>query len=508
MFRVIPSRRAIRLTLLAAAAIALAAPAYPRLSLPLSALPVGAALESPESPASLDAPDAPDAPAAPSQNQDPPARYSEAIVLSGSDLPGLVGQPVDAIAAIARPGGPRLLLQIDERDAEGLIVESEDGVFDADDLLVLLVEDLEPGEWPAEVSPPIQPAHTVHTTDPLGGPEGFIYLGILDPAAPFAPEPPARMRYEPAEGRIASSSYAVDFAQPSQDGFVGPKALRFSPAGPNLIDRLKIRFTVRILFTATVYTEEDIAADPDVQAAEGPPPRIGPLRIVIGADGVNAALPGRMTMIRGAYEEVDLPFGTTLEDLRIALDLSPAALGASYHDSNTAEPFAIDEKPERGPERLPTWRELHFAQGRLVLLPKQGSTESSARQTWDDGGTVPGTDTGDKRLIGQVGVRAAGTIPLGQADFPGEMVFLPADHPLTAEQLAAQVAAPLRVEVMSWQPGEVGTPTPEPSMTPTPSPTAEPGTQEPTPTRVGTAVATGTATVDGRARVYLPVGWR
>ena len=72
-----------------------------------------------------------------------------------------------------------------------------------------------------------------------------------------------------------------------------------------------------------------------------------------------------------------------------------------------------------------------------------------------------------------------------QADFPGELVFLPPGNSLSAERLAAQAAAPLRVEVLDWSPLGPASATPPPtvvSATPTASAdrTATPTASRPT----------------------------
>ena len=430
-------------------------------------------------------------------------RYGEAIVLRGEQLGGLQGRQLEAIIAIDDQGR-RLLLQVDERDAAGAFVAVEDGILDANDELVLMAEDAG-ADWPADGIIPLVSGQRIKVTDPLGTADRWIFVGGDDPARPFGPThplPEAAIRYVSASSRIAGRSYAMDFAQPSTDGFIGPKGMRFTEAGPNLVDRLKIRFTVRTFLGADTYTEEDIAANADVRAAEGPPPRIGPLRIVLDAQGQNLALAQRLTISRGTYEDVALPLGATLEDLRMALDLSPAALGATYRDARGPAVLTIDEKPDAPASRpLPLWRELTFAEGRLLLLSRLSSAASSARQTFDDGGKAPANDTGDKRLIGQIGVVADSMPSLGQADFPGELVFLPPGNSLSAERLAAQAAAPLRVEVLDWSPLGPASATPPPTVV-----SATPTAVEATPTLgAATATATTTATVGTiHGRLWLP----
>lgn len=419
-------------------------------------------------------------------------RYGEAIVLRGEQLRSLLGRRPDEIEAIdARDH--RVLVQVDERDGAGTYMAMEDGKLDANDEVVLLAGDAG-GPWSGDVLMPYTLGYGVQIVDPLGGPDRWIYLGVDRLAfAPGEPLPDPAIRYLPPESRIAGASYAMDFAQPSTDGFIGPKGMRFSEGGANLVDRLKIRFAVRTFLGLDTYTEEDIAANAEVRAAEGPPPRIGPLRIVLDKLGSNSAYPRRLTISRGSYEEPDLPLGAVLEDLRMALDLSPAAIGATYRDSRGAAPVTIDGQPDTVASRpLPIWREYSFPEGRLVLLSRASAAAADARQTYDDGTKAPDNDTGDKRLVGQVGVRADSMTRVGQADFPGEMVFLPPDSPVSPERLAQEAAAPLRVSVSDWHPVGLETATPVATATKATPPS------ELTPTK---ALPTATA---GMARLWLP----
>lgn len=419
-------------------------------------------------------------------------RYGEAIVLRGEQLRSFLGRRPDEIEAIdARDH--RLLVQVDERDGAGTYMATEDGKLDANDEVVLLAGDAG-GPWSGDVLMPYTLGYGVQITDPLGGPDRWIYLGVDRLAfAPADPLPDPAIRYLPPESRIAGASYAMDFAQPSTDGFIGPKGMRFSQGGANLVDRLKIRFAVRTFLGVDTYTEEDIAANAEVRAAEGPPPRIGPLRIVLDKAGVNLAYPRRLTISRGSYEEPDLPLGAVLEDLRMALDLSPAAIGATYRDSRGAAPVTIDGQPDTVASRpLPLWREYSFSEGRLVLLSRASAATADVRQTYDDGTKAPDNDTGDKRLVGQVGVRADSMTRLGQADFPGEMVFLPQGVDLSPERLAQEAASPLHVSVADWHPMGMETATPVATATHATPPS------EPTPTK-----SAPTTTVK-MARLWLP----
>jgi hypothetical protein len=183
------------------------------------------------------------------RNQDP-------IVVPGGKLVGAQGWTIGGARALASVGGKleAIPFQIDEKRPNGQYAlpfgdkkSADDGKIDANDELVFMAMDLG-GKVGVEALPEGRDgAVEVEVRDPVGGGLGWVYL------VHFAGEPPALsnkdyVSYNNQTATIDTTWFRMAFH---------PKALlsigdlvRKAPiggSGEDLVDRLKIRFTGRVL---------------------------------------------------------------------------------------------------------------------------------------------------------------------------------------------------------------------------------------------------------------------
>ena len=448
-------------------------------------------------------------------------RFGVPVVLTGADLPILIGASTDEIwgySYFSSGHGPVGLLpvrvQVDERDDKGIFVEQEDGILDENDEVVAMYWSLGQDElpkegWPTGI-PADAPAVEVLVTDPLRSfpqdPRSAAWLYLF-----AAPEPADLelgepiMRHDVSAGFIGSSDYEMVFASARNDGFIGPKELRAFGSPTDLIDRFKIRMTLIVLFgLRQEVNEEDIAAQSGSLGLTDPPRRLGPLRVILDDQGLNQAYESRVTLFRGAFDDSDLPLGVDgIDAVRLSLDLSPEAIGNRYYDSNLeAAGVPIDGMPDVVPERpIPDWRWIELPGGKLIFLPQPGASDSSAKNLFRDGGDREDGDTGDGRHVGESGVDAASVVAFVEADFPGEMIFVRDDYEVDVTKLVAESKAPLALRVERWgdAPALVtGTATVATRSTPTPTAGATIGS--PTPVEASPTEGGG----DEVQTLYLP----
>lgn len=434
-----------------------------------------------------------------------PSRISEPIQVVGSDLPEYAGATRQELWLWAWLGGSWQMrhVQLDERDASSNFVGQEDGILDDNDVVVFMADELG-AERPADAWPPglgsEHPAIEVRVTDPLDpGAEWYAYLFRTLQGPEIALQP--LVSFDATSAEIRTDSYTLGFPL-ATDSVVGIKRLSLYGQTENLLDRLKLRAKVGTFPLVIDVTEEDLAGSGAVPAPD--PVIVGPVRIVMDAGGMVTAYASRATLF-GGLDDVQLPGGITLSDVRVSLDFSPVAVPATYRDANVPGGVPIDGQPDTVPRApVPAWREVSFASGRAVLVGKVGPGAAQARVYYkDDGGTDAG-DTGDKMSYGDSGVEAPDLAALLATGFPGQIVVLANDASPSAAELVDHLANPLLVTVAGRATGP--SPTPEgtgPAPTFTPAPTATP-TATPFRLTIPRVEVTGRV-VDGSAAAEPPV---
>lgn len=430
------------------------------------------------------------------------ARVTEPLILTGAQLAAFTEAPVQDLRVRFWDGSQWQFAtaQVDERNSSGRFVAAENGKLDANDVLVFLSDRLgEPAPadaWPGNLSKE-HARIELAVTDPLDPAfTRYAYVFWATEQGVGLPEP--LIQFDSASHEIRTDVYTLALAGRSSDGFIGMKGLTLF-GGPNLIDRLKMRVSVILFGLPVNYNEETIGAV--IGTAPLNPVVSGPVRLLFDSSGTDVAYPARATL----FGSLGSGGGSGLVEVtaaRLSLDLSPAAVPATYRDPNVPAGVPIDGQPDAVPASpMPSWHEVRFAAGRMISAgapPKAGST---LKLYYKDDARSDSNDTGDKKSYGDAGVSSTSADDAGGP--PPQMIFLASDDPITAEQVSAQLQQPLKVtaKVDGVVPTAVATDSATPTVTATASASR-------TATRTATATVTpagGDGTPVPRVLIFLPV---
>jgi hypothetical protein len=189
------------------------------------------------------------------------ARSWQPLVLKGGQLPALLGGPIAEFEVLAVHGGKLVPIpfQIDQMAARGKYAlpdgpeptePADPGIFARDDQLAMMISDLG-GKCSDDCKPP-PGSMQIDAADPLGGPDRFAYV-----AAVANPEtsPVTYVRYDPSIDRIEADSYRMTLTRqlPTDLSFQD----QMDAGGPNLLDRIKVRASARVLGIFHYRVNED-----------------------------------------------------------------------------------------------------------------------------------------------------------------------------------------------------------------------------------------------------------
>ncbi len=316
-------------------------------------------------------------------------RPLEPIVLRAAALPAWLGSEIASVRAFTLRDGKLVpaSFQIDERAADGRYLypsgirndQTEiDGKLTAEDEIVLLASDA--GDRPPDgvAVPDAADTQVVSIEEPGdGGGRGWFVLARYDAAPPddtLVQEP--RLWHDWAKNSVFSPSYGIgfyDFAPPAHSAVAREIALRpDTEISPNLLDRFKWRVEISILWGLyTVRFDEENVRVQVLAYKDGPVRvlRFVACRVILpfGIEGpslrMDTAFYPKMAQIPLTLTVPHSPgFIGTHSDLILGTDLSPAASGMSFYNSENPDGFLIDgwmseaEKAQRHkPDRWRLW---------------------------------------------------------------------------------------------------------------------------------------------------------
>ena len=198
--------------------------------------------------------------------------------VTGAALGCLDGHAEDEVALVAcHDACVPIPWQLDERDADGEFAltdgpepnsDEPHGRLDANDEMVWMAADagrrIRPGEAPAAVRCALEIELRAD------GATGWVYAFVVPP--PAARSPLRYVEYDPVGDVVRSARIAIGFGAPT------PRYLALrgaeGQAGPNLLDRLKIRASARFLGLIPLGRDED-----DIQWVFGAW-HAGPIRVI------------------------------------------------------------------------------------------------------------------------------------------------------------------------------------------------------------------------------------
>jgi hypothetical protein len=189
------------------------------------------------------------------------SRSWQPLVLKGKRFPALLGSPIAKLEVLTAQGGKLVPIpfQIDQMGVGGKFAlpdgpeptaPADPGVFTRDDQLAMMISDLG-GRCSGDCEPP-PGSLQIDAADPLGGPDRFAYV-----AAVKNPEmsPLTYVRYDPAIDRIEAKSYRMTLTHQLPTDLSLQDEM--DAGGPNLIDRIKLRASARVLGIFHYRVNED-----------------------------------------------------------------------------------------------------------------------------------------------------------------------------------------------------------------------------------------------------------
>jgi hypothetical protein len=205
-------------------------------------------------------------------------RFADVVKVSGSDLPTLIGRPVDTIGAIAckQDACHPVPIQIDERDSSGVWVldsgpdpqsDAPARVLDDNDELLFMANDAGAGRARAEDLGDADAAVEITVYDPLLQSETrvFVFAGSSHQAPP-----PPYVSYDPTADRFTGARVRMGFGEAVPDFMA-----LLDGDGANLLDRLKVRANASLFWGWLRFGRNE-----DDLSTERIGWRTGPIRII------------------------------------------------------------------------------------------------------------------------------------------------------------------------------------------------------------------------------------
>jgi hypothetical protein len=350
-------------------------------------------------------------------------RASEPVILRGSTIPLAVSVPVDRLAVYAYRGGTWQIIpfQVDEVNGDGDVVATEDGVFDPNDEIVFMAQDLgEPagGDWPDETGQvDARSWQQIEVTDPLNtSAKGYAY--VVQPNGQPAPSPTSYVSFDEANQRVIGQTYQLGYSNSSPSTGDPPQPNIWFDylslgGGADILDRtpkfegcatlipggpqscLKEQF-----FFNTTDPENGLSVVKE-----------GPIRIPLRANAGNgtqirtriaaygALASWRMTLVSPTFD---------LDSVRVSTDFTENVSGATYRNAAIDSGVTIDGTPDTVPATpFSQWFQIGTSSGALVQVSDVSEIGGTPRNYYVDEGTmcnVTGCDTGDMRKFGDSGV--------------------------------------------------------------------------------------------------------
>jgi hypothetical protein len=214
-------------------------------------------------------------------------------------------------------------------------------------------------------------------TDPITGGKGWFYLFDFDDPPPASPV--SYVHYDPAEDRVDTSLYRIDF-DPKYAILIDDMRMKSKAGGvgPNLIDRIKARTVLKSrLYLTFHFNEEDITTR--VAAY-----KIGPIRVIRATEYYLKILFLKVTP--SAYvdylfysnavvgpSEMKIPFSPKLvlrggSESWSGIDFDSNIYGWKFYTEGHPEPVLLDGESMKGPDK--TWNDVRW----LALYGKNAGT--------------------------------------------------------------------------------------------------------------------------------------
>lgn len=296
-----------------------------------------------------------------SEGQKSLERTADPIVVSGRYLGNLFGVSLENMGLFASAGGRFLPIpyQVDEHDAKGNLIFSNgkkagrdnDPAFDINDELVFMVSDCGDRVSPENFSEEVEKAVELTVTDPVNGQKGWVYAVAYKDSPKRSPVD--YVRYDNSTNVIYARNYTMGFSK-SAPIAIGHLAMTKAGGGrgDNQADRLKIRFSAKVMGLLIEKDEEGFSSEV-VAWIDGP---VRVVRRTKNRQTLFWKIPTPSAYLDNIYyanvfefpTRVDLPFDvkTFLSNpkFRVSTDTLCSVSGRIYMNEKNPNPVSIDGK--------------------------------------------------------------------------------------------------------------------------------------------------------------------
>jgi hypothetical protein len=317
-----------------------------------------------------------------------PARALEPVIVTG--LTNYHGVPTSEICVYRYSGSEweQIPFQIDEKDATGQYVASEDGILDANDELVFMASDL--GVFSTVlISDTVNvetPWYRVSVSNPLDPTaSGWVYIVRSSTINCDAGQDYAS--FDQANSRIVAQNYTLGWATSGHNGFEYLSMFN----GTDVLDRTKLRAKIG-LFTVT----ENMIPLQTLELVKD-----GPVR-VIARRGTAMTFGYASIFVTTTPVELDAIPGN-INEVTISFDLASGVTG-TYYNENVPNGVPIDGVPDNVPPTLTkAWRQTSLASGTIVEVAQIVGGGGTHQHYYKDNKNCGLADTGDKECWGDSG---------------------------------------------------------------------------------------------------------
>ena len=373
-------------------------------------------------------------------------RIYEAVVAPGSALPGLAGAAVSDLWVYAYRSGAwvQIPFQLDQKDASGnYFVADGDPAFDSNDELVWMAKDM--GDqvtndvWPSDLASQGFARYEVQVANSLDATKkSWAYVYRSNTLTKTFTADYAAYTHGTTDS-LVTEGYTLGYDSSGQ-----LVTTRINPSGGgngvDILDRQKVRVTVKVLFLSFNYTENDfpVTTDAFVDGAV----RVLTKRSVNGPTGPATSYSAYYSHEAVGLSPTDIVSGITF--LRGSADLNNAAVGMRMYDDFNAAGALIDGNPDGGLiTTAPSYVVASGTPGTLIAIGDITGVGGTSSLYYKDNGSFDSGDTGDGRSFGDTGIQISNPNIGSYPNLIGPTWYLPANLGNVGAQYKSYTQSPL-----------------------------------------------------------------
>lgn len=351
-------------------------------------------------------------------------------------MPGLfAGVPIPTVFVYRYTGSAweQIPFQVDEVDAAGSYVASEDGLMDANDELVLMSSDLGViAPEPPNIGLPIEGFwYTVRVINPLVPGEAQMAY-VVRSATLTATNTTDYVSFDTQNRQLHGTDYSIGWAPDSDHAGLDRMTIG---GGADILDRTKIR----VRTVGVTLTENDLPKPALTLVKDGP------VR-VIATRGAATTFGYRSVVDTLTILDLSSISGVNISELRLSTDLANTIGTATFYDENIPTGVVVDGVADMVPSVPFTapWRQVSTASGSFIQLVSITGAGGTAQHYYKDDSTFDTKDTGDQQSYGDGGITVVD--PTGKViSVQTRLFFLVGTQPNRGTEFNAYRQTPLTV---------------------------------------------------------------